>query len=265
MMSGHPERAATRPGWLRILWLGLCLAAPAMPSMADGVDTVVTVSGAWTVEVIHRATGGYDKPALLVGLHGYGMDQRQMRSLVNIRPNFPHVYVAVRGRYRPREGGHGWFAVSQRADGSFDYSVQEIADAVNDLAALLPSLSARYGSDPHKTHVIGYSQGGTVALQMALQRPDAAASFAGFAGTILPGTEALTPQASFATPVFIGHGELDALISNHDAERTATTLRKAGRLVSLLTFRVPHVVSSAGRNSLIRWLERLPPNTKAKD
>ena len=225
---------------------------------AGPVDTVLAPSAAWVVETIHRAHGPNERPALIVGLHGYGIDQSQMGTLVNVGPSVPHVYVAVRGRHQAPEGGFGWFAISLAND-RVVFREAELARVVNEVADLLPVLAERYGADPARIHVVGYSQGGTLALHMALARPDAAASFSGFAGALLPLASDGPPRSARA-PVLIGHGTRDALISAADVEASVERLRSRGRTVEVTSHPVPHVVSRAGRKAIEAWIERHDPS-----
>ena len=49
------------------------------------------------------------KPALIIGLHGYGINEKQMATLVPLTLQAPHVYVAPRGDYDLGDGSYGWF------------------------------------------------------------------------------------------------------------------------------------------------------------
>ena len=253
----RPARSrAGRLSALAVSVLTLAWAAGAVDGRAGPIETVLAPSGSWTVETIHRAHGPDETPALIVGLHGYGIDQSQMGTLVNIRPATPHIYVAVRGRYRAPEGGFGWFAVGLN-DGRIVFDEGELARVVNEIADLLPLLARDYGADPDRIHLVGYSQGGTLALHTALARPEAAASFTGFAGALLPLARDEPPTQSNPAPVLIGHGTRDPLISPTDIAATRVRLERLGRRVEVITHPVPHVVSRAGREAVERWLERL--------
>ena len=249
----RPARSrAGRLSALAVSVLTLAWAAGAVDGRAGPIETVLAPPGSWTVETIHRAHGPDKTPALIVGLHGYGIDQSQMGTLVNIRPATPHIYVAVRGRYRAPEGGFGWFAVGLN-DGRIVFDEGELARVVNEIADLLPLLARHYGADPDRIHLVGYSQGGTLALHTTLSRPEAA-SFTSFAGALLPLARDEPPTQSNPTPVLIGHGTRDPLIAVADVEASAARFRERGRLVEIASHPVPHVVSRAGREAIERWI-----------
>ena len=261
--SPRPRLAPSRAG-RTLASLAAALHLVSGGALAAPVETVLAPSGPWVVETIRRShapderPAQDERPALVVGLHGYGIDQSQMGTLVNVRPNLPHVYVAVRGRHAAPEGGYGWFAVSVTND-RIAFDADELSRVVDEVADLLPRLAERHGADPARIHLVGYSQGGTLALHVALARPEAAASFAGFAGALLP-LEANDPSSSVPRPVLIGHGTRDPLVSAADVEASAERLRERGRTVEIASFPVPHVVSRVGREAIARWIERHDPS-----
>ena len=254
--NGAARPAPHRQGRLRALLLS-AFTLGAAPILADAgeITTIRAPSGPWIVETIHRAHAPHETPLLIVGLHGYGIDQRQMATLVNVRPDLPNIYVALRGRYPAPEGGYGWFAVGLDGD-RIVFDPAELTRIGDTVADLLPHLADRFGADPARIHLVGYSQGATLALHIALSRPDAAASVTGFAGALLPAGGDPAPSPSGPTPVLIGHGTRDPLISADDIAATRARLERAGRVVELVTHPVPHVVSRAGRADIETWIER---------
>ena len=237
---------------LSVLTLGWV--AGAKDGRAGPIETILAPSGPWTVEMVHRAHGPDETPALIVGLHGYGIDQSQMGTLVNVRPAIPHVYIAVRGRHLAPEGGFGWFAVGYKHEGLV-FDEGELLRVVGEVGDLLPMLAERFGADPTRVHLVGYSQGGTLTLHMALAHPEAAVSFTGFSGALLPLDEASLPSQSNPAPVLIGYGTRDPLISANDVDLTQAHLERLGRRVEVTSHPVPHVVSRAGREAIERWIE----------
>ena len=229
---------------------------------AAGPIEIPTVDGPTAVVTLRAA----ERPgaALLVGLHGFAMDERQMATLANVSPEADHAYVSVRGFDALEGGGRSWFPIALDGD-AVRVDASAAQRAVDRLARLVPALVAHHRADPDRVYLIGYSQGGTLALAAALLRPDAAAGFAGFAG-FLPDEvlaradrtadgDARAGDAS-TRPVLIGHGSLDPLISREDIDRARDRLEATGREVELHVSRAPHVIDAAGRAALTAWLER---------
>ncbi|MEL6448378.1 MAG: thioredoxin domain-containing protein [Pseudomonadota bacterium] len=220
--------------------------------LADGVVVLTMPSGDVVVRVLREAPEDADRPALIIGLHGYGADERQMASLVNVAPSVPHAYVAIRGFETVGARGYGWFPVANGPAG-VTYDADAVAKAADRVLEAAEAMSAWLGTDPDRVYLVGFSQGATVSLSAALLRPSGAAGFVGFAGT-LPAFDQ-TDLRSTAAPVLIGHGSRDPAVRPEDTDLTVARLVGAGRRVELSVYPVPHVVSAAGRRDISRWID----------
>ena len=54
---------------------------------------------------------------LLIGIHGYGADEMQMKTLVNLAIDIPHTYIAPRALEKHPTGGYRWFPIEVTNDG----------------------------------------------------------------------------------------------------------------------------------------------------
>ncbi|MDJ0712513.1 MAG: thioredoxin domain-containing protein [Woeseiaceae bacterium] len=226
--------------------------APDVRKLADGAVAMTTPSGDIVVRVLREAPEDADRPPLVIGLHGYGMDERQMSSLVNIEPSVPHAYVAIRGFEDLDARGYAWFPVSAGPAG-VTYDPNAVAQATDRVFDAAEAISAWLGTDPGRVYLVGFSQGATVSLSAALLRPSGAAGFVGFAGTLPAFDQSDLPQN--AAPVLIGHGSRDPGVRPADMDLTVAKLINAGRRVELNVYPVPHVVSAAGRRDISRWID----------
>ena len=214
-----------------------------------------------TVRTI-RVAEGPGPSVLIVGLHGYGMDERQMRTLVDVVPARAHRYVAVRGFRALDGGGHAWFPVTV-VGGRPAWSTADVRGAIVRLSRLLDRLARRYAVDPGSVFVVGYSQGAAMALATALLAPDSAAGFVGFAGAVPRDLAAFAATDGGSRAVLLGHGTRDARVSADDVARSADALRAIGHDVEVASFDAPHVVSAAGRARIAAWLDERPIDRSA--
>lgn len=161
----------------------------------------------------------------------------------------PLIYLAPRASYR--EGtGYSWFNVSL-VSGEPEPVPASLGAALRRVAAFSDAAAHAWGADRLCTVLVGYSQGGTLALAAsqheapALEtRPYAAiATVSGGVGTLAP------PRV----PLFLGVGTLDPL---HDAgalaQRVATWPKSD---VMLSEAAAPHVVTARHRADLSAWLQ----------
>lgn len=200
---------------------------------------------------------------LIIGLHGYGSDERQMESLVALDVSVPHTYITLRAYDELDAGGYGWYPVR------FDKDIQPVIDPTNVLdaltraAAFITQAAGMYKTSSENVYVVGFSMGGSMSAMLALLHPEVAAGFAVLAGTIHSEVQPYAARGQHANHVFIGHGILDPLISREESEALAQVLKNRGRVVEHHSYNIPHVVGQQERIDLSRWLENCISHSQA--
>jgi phospholipase/carboxylesterase len=122
------------------------------------------------VSVVRPPTAPSARPPLLVLLHGVGADEHDLLPLV---PHLDPRLLAVSLR-APREAqgmGYAWYDIDW-ATVPPAYDLAQAEESRAGLAALLPELLRRHGTDPARTFLFGFSQGAAMALALAVTRPD---------------------------------------------------------------------------------------------
>jgi len=105
---------------------------------------------------------------LMVVFHGRGDDDRAFANAVRLHKDWPDAIVAYpRGEKRDPSSMRGW---QYRAgdQGGRDLALTD---------RLLEEMAKRYGTQPQRTHVAGFSNGGHFALLLLAERPQAFATF----------------------------------------------------------------------------------------
>lgn len=219
-------------------------------------DTIAIELAAGSVETFIVGTAEQAKPALLIGLHGYGMDASQIATLVDIQPSFDHVYLAPQGFHELDDGTRAWFPI-ELSDGEIIIDPAAIETFLDRFEAYVDAALEVTGADPERVAIIGYSQGGAGAITLAATRPNVARVFVGLAGSVLDDAtlHALTYDDARDTPLFIGHGTLDVLVDLDTMRTDVDRLRQRGLDLTYREYAVPHVVSAAQRRDVTAWLE----------
>lgn len=172
---------------------------------------------------------------VVVLLHGYGSDERDLFGLV---PHLPdeYVYVAVRAPLAPPwpAPGYSWYPI-EGLDGRSGESVTAGAET------LLSWLDTQGITD---VGVLGFSQGGAVALQSLRLRPERFAFAINLSGYVaagdLPTDAALAEQRP---PVFWGRGTHDQVIPPHLIDHTTAWLPNVVELSGRVYAGLGHAVS----------------------
>lgn len=194
-----------------------------------------------------------DRP-LLVLLHGYGADERDLFGLV---PYLPHgcIVAAPRAPLAPPwpAPGFSWYPI----EGMESRDASHVTAAAS---ALLAWLDAQPSSAA--VGLLGFSQGAAIALQAMRLEPERFAFVVNLSGYATPGDLPRDAElADIRPPVFWGRGTRDEVIPAFLVEHTVTWLpghsTLSGRVYDGLTHSVSDQEMSDVRAFLDKQLEQV--------
>ena len=187
-----------------------------------------------------RRVGG--SHGLVVGLHGYGSDERQLDTLLPL--DLPVITVQPRAPH-PVDPGFGWWlpVVSEQGDAVELAPGAGVDAAVDEVVATLVSSQEAEGVGPDSTVLLGYSQGATLALSLAARRPDLMAAVAVGAGLLLPVERVVAGRRPLS--VSISNGTLDPFVGLPEHASSLERFAAAGHRVSGRRDPIPHVIDRA--------------------
>lgn len=196
--------------------------------------------------VLWSATGPDQagRPLLLV-MHGYGSHEGDLFSLAPHLPLEP-VIAALRA---PLSVGDGWAWFPIIDPGSPDDAAVDAA-----VAAVLAWLDA-LPQQPSSVGLLGFSQGGAMALQLMRAAPDRFTFAVNLSGFIAGGPQ--TDDAVLAEqplPVFWGRGTADGVIPASAVERTQAWLPSHSTLTERIYEGLPHSISQAELGDVVNFL-----------
>lgn len=176
---------------------------------------------------LERIVGPPGPPRVVVALHGLGGAPDRFVRWLSASPE-PLRVLLPRGPL-PSDAGHGWFpgGVRLRARASQAPEVRASAERV---LAWLDAVEV------DRATLVGFSQGGMIALALALEHPERVERAVVF-GTWLP--EAMLPAEpppEGAPTLSILHGEADPSFPVHEMRARAQAMSAAGWTVQLQTF-----------------------------
>ncbi|HYR60311.1 MAG TPA: hypothetical protein VEM37_03040 [Nitrospiraceae bacterium] len=200
--------------------------------------------------------GGGSGPVVIL-LHGFGAPGDDLVSLADVltvppgtRFVFPEGLLSM--SFGPRDARAWWLidmarvAADQAAGRIRDLSNETpkgLAPARATMLAFLKEVEHKFGADPRKTILGGFSQGAMLSCDLMLRTTQPYAGLIQLSGTLLA-TQEWTPllQKRKGLPVFQSHGMQDELLPYVGAERLRDTLIHAGLLVEWHSFRGGHEI-----------------------
>lgn len=181
-------------------------------------------------------------------LHGYGSDESDLFGLVPYLVE-DAVYAAVRAPLVPRwpMSGHSWYDIDEPG-------TRDAAGITRAAHALLSWLDTR---NLDRVGLIGFSQGGAVALQtmrVAPERVRFAVNLSGYAAAEERDEDARL--ADLRVPVFWGRGSMDEVIPRAAIDFTAGWLPAHSALTGRVYPGLGHAVSGEELDDLRHFLAK---------
>jgi phospholipase/carboxylesterase len=219
------------------------------------------------LEAVEIATDGAPELAV-IWLHGLGADGHDFEPIVpelglrfGARFVFPHAPirpVTINNGMRMR----AWYDIlGFRGVAEDDSGVRASAAAV---ARLVDREVAR-GIAANRIVIAGFSQGGAVALHLALRAPQRLGGVLALS-TYLPLADSLVREKAAANadlPIFMAHGSGDPVIPLALAEESRRRLELEGYAVDWNVYPMPHSVCAPEIQAISRWLTALPRSRDA--
>ncbi len=222
-------------------------------------------------ERLQRPAGGalvYDYlPAepgapLVLMLHGLNSNERDLMGLAPLLD----ARLALASARAPNQLGpdaFAWFAVRFDPRGSVIDVAQERASRQR-LELFIGELRARY--KPAALYVLGFSQGGIMALSLALTRPGLTDGAVVLSARLLPEVLAELPPRPWPVrvPVFLGHGLQDTVIPVQQARRARDALAELPVELAYREYVLGHGIAAETVEHINQWLDgRLPRSAQS--
>ena len=218
--------------------------APGSP--AAHAETIDPAAVLWSASAPDRA----GRPLLLI-LHGYGSHEGDLFSLA---PHLPlHPVIAALRAPLPAGSGWAWFPIG--AAGAKVNPGSPSADALDAAAAGVLEWLDGLPEQPASVGLLGFSQGGAMALQLLRLAPDRfafAVQLSGFVGrSEHRGDERLLERR---VPVFWGRGTADPVIPQDAVDRTQAWLPDHSTLTERIYEGMGHSISEAELGEIVTFL-----------
>jgi phospholipase/carboxylesterase len=211
------------------------------------------------LHTVHVPAGRGPFPTILA-LHGWGASAHD---LIGIAPHVQGgevLFLCPQGplalEVGPGQRGYGWFPLS----GGGEVDPAAIVGARGLLEGFVEDALARYPIDPDCLVILGFSQGGVMAYDLALGRPDRFAALVALSSW-LPDVivEALpeSPDRAKLSTLLI-HGTRDPMIAIDNAHEARAKLEALGIRAAWGEYDMGHEIKQDALRDLLGWLAQGP-------
>jgi phospholipase/carboxylesterase len=218
------------------------------------------------LDAIEIGPKGSDAKASVIWLHGLGADGHDFEpippllGLPNVRfilPHAPKRPVTINGGFVMR----AWYDILSLDFTGVRESEADIRQSQAEVDALIQREIER-GVPSHKIVLVGFSQGGAVALHVGLRFPETLAGIVVLSAYMLMGDRVAAEQsaANMGTPILMAHGREDPIVPiwlGKAAHDQVAALQPA-RAIQWFDYRMQHAVCPEELAEIARFLhERL--------
>jgi phospholipase/carboxylesterase len=201
---------------------------------------------------------GSDLLPTVIAIHGHGAHSQDLLGLAPYLANGRLLMICPEAEFMLQPGmpSYTWFEPSgpdlRRTPEEFERVSTRVSEFISEAIA-------RYGGDPTRTVLLGFSQGGSLAYRLGLAEP---ARFAGVAAlsTWLPEEaeqRAAAGDALAALPVIVQHGTADQAIEVTRARESRDRLQALGVQLEYHEYGMAHQIGAESLGDLSAWCARV--------
>jgi phospholipase/carboxylesterase len=194
----------------------------------------------------------------VVALHGWGASAHDLIGLAPVLHRGGALVLCPQGPVSVPVGpgyvGYGWFPI--RGGGALEPA--EFAAGKAALADFLDEALRRYPADPRKLVLLGFSQGGVMAYDLALRDPErflALVTLSSWLPAALAGSIPRQPGLARLASLVI-HGSEDPMIQVARGQESRDALLKLGVPTTYREYPMGHEIRPEALRDLVEWLEK---------
>ena len=218
------------------------------------------------MELLHTAhvpAGPGPFPTILA-LHGYGASAHDLIGIAplvsQVVPDGEVLFLCPQGplelQVAPGQRGYAWFPLSEGGE----IEMASLVGARGVIEAFLEDALERYPIDPERLVILGFSQGGVMAFDLALGRPERFQALVGLStwlpDIVVDALPASDDRAGLTTLML--HGSQDPMIPIANAPAARDKLASLGIEVAWGEYEMGHEISQQALRDLLGWLVQGP-------
>ena len=207
------------------------------------------------LHTLHFPAGEGPFPTILA-LHGWGASAHDLLGLAPYLHGGQALVLCPQGPFGfeigPGVRGYGWFPLGDRGLDPVEFRKGAAA-----LHAFVDDALVRYPVEPRKVVVLGFSQGGVMAYDLALREPGRFAGLAALSAWLpkpLSDSIPLLPEHA-GMPVLVQHGTADPMIEVARARESRDLLAARGVGLTYREYEMGHEIRPEALRDLVGWLE----------
>ena len=189
---------------------------------------------------------------LLILLHGYGSDERDLMGLVPfLDPNL--LMVSVRAPHGLDSGGYAWFPITM-GEGGLVLHFEHAWTSCAQVYGLVETLKAEYPVDSKRVFLLGFSQGASIAVAVGLKYPKLCTGVAAISGVCIEEMLPADRSTLKNLQILVAHGRLDQVVPVDQGRSSYQLLGSLPLDLTYMEYEMGHEISEECLQDLRDWL-----------
>ncbi|MDB2385088.1 phospholipase [Polaribacter sp.] len=193
-------------------------------------------------------------PPLLILLHGYGSNEKDLFSFAEELPD-EFLIISAQAPYMLGYDSHAWYSINfDDVNGKFS-DLDQARESVDKIAVFIDEIKLKYSTKADKTFVLGFSQGAILSYSLSFLYPNKVDYVIALSGYInkelLPKTIA---SAKITTKYYCSHGTVDQVLPIEWARNSKPFLDNLGLDNQYSEYPVGHGVAPQNFVSFKNWI-----------
>ena len=200
---------------------------------------------------IERKSKKINSP-LIILIHGYGSNERDLFSLIDYFPNDPYV-VSLRAPLKLFNDSYAWYDIYIDGNNKF-YDHEAAAHVRDELYQFVDYLSKNQNIDAENITLIGFSQGAILSHAISFSYPEKIKNIIALSGFV---DEKIMKKTSLIpkTNIYISHGTNDNLIDYETSKESLNFYIGNDIEFKFESFEQGHGINQQNLESMMRWLK----------
>lgn len=205
--------------------------------------------------IVREPSKKTENPPLLILLHGYGSNEKDLFSFAEELPK-ELLIVSAQAPYEMGYGAYAWYAINlDDTNGKFS-DLKQAKASIDKIALFIDEIKAKYNTNADKTFLLGFSQGAILSYSLSFMYTNKVQYVIALSGYI--NTQMIPKNISkeIKTDYYCSHGTVDQVLPIAWARKSKPFLDNLGLQNVYSEYNVGHGVAPQNFYSFKTWLEK---------
>mgnify|MGYP005990696573 FL=1 len=196
-----------------------------------------------------------ENPPLLVLLHGYGSNEKDLFSFAEELPD-DFLIISAQAPLSMGFGSYAWYSINfDDINGKFS-DLKEAKESVDKIAVFIDEIKQKYHTNPEKTFLLGFSQGAILSYSLSFFYPNKVQNVIALSGYINKELLPTSISKEIKTDYYSSHGSVDQVLPVTWARESKPFLDNLGFNSEYSEYPVGHGVAPQNFFSFKKWIEK---------